>query len=45
MLESLPEAARVALARLLLVAVAFGIILLLRRLVAWLLAKPLERLL
>ncbi len=45
MLESLPIATRVALARILLVILAFGVIWLLRSLLIWLLSKPLENLL
>ena len=45
MFDTLPEAIRTGLARLLLVVIAFGIIWLLRSLLAWLLTKPLERLL
>ena len=44
MLETLPDAARVVLARVLLVVLAFTVIWLLRRLLVWLLAKPLARL-
>lgn len=44
MFETLPETIRVFLARLLLVVAAFAIIWLLRRLVLWLLSKPVARL-
>jgi MscS family membrane protein len=45
MLEPLSETMRVELARVLLVLLAFGVIWLLRNLVAWLIAQPLRRLL
>ncbi len=45
MFESLSDATRVALARILLVVLAFGVIWLLRSLLIWLLSKPLDNLL
>lgn len=45
MLENLPETIRTGLARFLLVLIVFGLIVLVRSTVTWLLSKPLERLL
>jgi len=45
MFQSLSETARIEFARLLLVILVFGAIILLRSIVAWVIAKPLERLL
>ena len=43
MFDSLPEIIRVELARVLLVVVVFVVALLLRNLLAWIIAKPVQR--